>query len=376
MVTILMRKIRAVICSAVSILLTCILSGCGGGSTGGGNPAPHSVVIDTFAGTGVAGYSGDGGPAQSAELDSPDGVSIDASGNVYIADVSFCLIRRVDSSGKITTIAGNTSCGYSGDGGPATAAALFKASRAVADRAGNVYIADFYNNRIRKVDTSGTITTVAGTGTQGYNGDGIPATTAQLSNPNAFAVDSGGNLYIADTWNQRIRKIDSSGTINTIAGTGFPGVLGDGGPATSSQVNEPEGIVVDSSGDVYIADVGNSEIRKIDTSGTMHTVAGTRSFGYSGDGGPATAAALNFPTGVAVDGAGNVYVADNQNNRIRKIDTSGTITTIAGTGTSGFSGDGGSPTSAELSFPSDVGVDSLGRVYIADNNNQRIRVIH
>src|SRR5208282_5831460 len=226
-----------------------------------------------------------------------------------------------------------------------------------------LYIADFYNNRIRKVDTSGTITTVAGTGTQGYNEDGIPATTAQLSNPAAVAVDAAGNVYIADTWNNRIRKIDATGTINTIAGTGFPGVLGDGGPATSAQVDEPEGLAVDSSGSVYIVDYGNSKIRKIDTSGTINTIAGTGTSGFSGDGGPATAAFLNQPTGVAVDSAGSVYIEDNQNSRVRKVDSSGIITTIVWTGMSGVS---------PLFFPEDVAVDTAGHLYIADYNYMRI----
>lgn len=188
-------------------------------------------------------------------------------------------------------------------------------------------------------------------------------------------VDAAGNIYIADTGNNRIRKINSSGTISTIAGTGFAGVLGDGGPATSAQINEPEGVAVGSSGSIYIVDYGNSKIREIDASGTMSTFAGTGSNGYSGDGGPATEAFLNQPTGVAVDGGGNVYIADNQNSRVRRLDTSGVITTFAGTGMSGFSGDGGSPTSAELSFPEDVAVDSAGHVYIADTNNMRIRKI-
>lgn len=364
-----MKNLGAGVCFGVGILLACTLSSCGGGSGGnfgsggGGGQGSTPPGIYTVAGSGTLGYTGDGGPAQSAELNSPYGVSVDASGNIYIADTGNSVIRRVDASGKIMTIAGSGAQGYSGDGVPATSAALYKPYRVVADRTGNVYIADFYNNRIRKVDTSGTITTVAGTGTQGYNGDGIPATTAQLSDPAAVAVDAAGNIYIADTWNNRIRKIDTSGTINTIAGTGFPGVLGDGGPATSAQVDEPEGIAVDSSGSIYVADFGNSKIRKIDPSGTMNTIAGTGSIGNSGDGGPATAAFLNLPTGVAVDRAGNVYIADNQNSRVRKVDTSGTITTIVSTNTSGIS---------TLFFPEDVAVDTAGHVYIADNNNMRI----
>ncbi|MFI5096581.1 MAG: NHL repeat-containing protein [Candidatus Acidiferrales bacterium] len=364
-----MKNLGARVCFGVGILLACSLSSCGGGSGGnfssggGGGQGSTPPGIYTVAGTGVSGYTGDGGPAQSAELNSPYGVSIDALGNIYIADTGNRVIRKVDSSGKITTIAGNGNQGYNGDGMPAVSAALYAPYRVVADRAGNVYIADYYNNRIRKVDTSGTITTVAGTGTQGYNGDGIPASTAQLNFPSAVAVDASGNIYIADTWNNLIRKIDTSGMISTIAGTGFPGVLGDGGPATSAQVYQPIGLAVDSLGNVYIADFGNSKIRKVDTSGTINTIAGTGSIGNSGDGGPATAAFLNQPTGVAVDRAGNVYIADNQNSRVRKVDTSGTITTIVSTSTSGISA---------LFFPEDVAVDAAGHVYIADNNNMRI----
>ena len=228
-----------------------------------------------------------------------------------------------------------------------------------------LYIADYYNNVVRKVDKFGTIRTVAGTGTQGYNGDGIPANTAQLSLPGAVAVDSLGNLYIADTWNNRIRKVDvSTGMISSIAGTGFAGVLGDGGPASMAQVNEPEGLAVDAFNNIYIADFGNSKIRLVSSiSGVINTIAGTGSPGFSGDGGLATGAALNAPTGVAVDIAGNVYIADSQNSRVRKVTTAGTISTII------------SPTMTGIItpfFPQDVAVDSAGDVFVADFNNMRV----
>jgi sugar lactone lactonase YvrE len=361
-----MKNLRPLVCSGFGIFLACVSAGCGGGSNSISSGPPINQPppgISIFAGTGVSGYTGDGGSAVSAELNSPYGVSVDATGNVYIADTLNSVIRKVDSTGKITTIAGNGNNGYSGDGGPATSAVMWAPYRVVTDRAGNIYIADFYNNRIRKVDTSGMITTVAGTGTQGYNGDGILAVNAELNSPSAVAVDGSGNLYIVDTWNHRIRKVDSSGTINTIAGTGFAGVLGDGGAATSAQLNEPGGISLDSSGNVYIADYANSKIRKIDAAGTINTIAGLGSFGYSGDGGPATSASLNLPTGVAVDRVGNVYIADNQNSRVRKVDSSGTITTIVSAGMSGVS---------PLFFPEDVAVDAFGHVYIADYNNMKI----
>ncbi len=370
-----MKKCRARVYFGSSIILACVLSSCGGSidiNGTGGNTGGSSPTVTIVAGTGVMGYSGDGGPAQSAELDSPYGVSVDASGNIYIADTGNSVIRKVDSTGKITTIAGIGLGKYNGDNQASTSAALYDPYRVVADRFGNFYIADFYNNRIRKVDTLGKITTVAGTGAQGYNGDGIPATTAQLSLPAAVAVDASGNIYIADSGNNRIRKVNTSGTLITIAGMGFGGPLGDGGPAALAQVNQPEGIALDSFGNIYIADYGNSRIRKIDISGTITTIAGTGSINYSGDGGPATAASLYQPTGIAVDRAGYVYIADNQNNRIREIDTSGTITTIAGPGTAGFSETAGATFYAPLFFPEDVAVDTAGHVYVADFNNMRI----
>ena len=351
-----------------TLLLVSALYGCGGGygSPGGGNPPPPTPSIVVVAGTGAMGYTGDGGPATSAALDAPYGVWVDLNNNdVFIADTGNSVIRKVDSTGKITTVAGNGNLGFSGDGGAATSATLDKPYRAVLDKFNNLYIADYYNNVVRKVDKFGTISTVAGTGTQGYNGDGIPANTAQLSLPGAVAVDSVGNLYIADTWNNRIRKVDvSTGMISSIAGTGFAGVLGDGGPASMAQVNEPEGLAVDAFNNIYIADFGNSKIRMVSSlSGNIDTFAGTGSNSFSGDGGPATSATLNQPTGVAVDEHGNVYIADNQNSRVRKVTTAGTISTII------------SPTMTGIItpfFPEDVAVDSAGDVFVADFNNMRV----
>jgi len=361
----------------LALALTLLSSGCGGGSngSGGGGGNNSNPTISTFAGNGVSGYTGDGGQATVAEINSPYGVSVDAHGNVYIADTLNSVVRKVDPSGNITTIAGNGIQGFSGDGGPATSAWLYNPTRAVADTAGNVYIADYYNSRIRKVDTSGTITTFAGTGNQTFGGDGGPATAADLNLPYSVAVDSSGNVFIMDTWNNRVRKVNSSGTITTVVGTGFSGVLGDGGPATSAQLNEAEDIVVDGHGNLFIVDYGNSRIRKVDTAGIITTIAGNSNNGYSGDGGAATSATLNQPTGVAVAASGNVYIADFQNNRIRKVDTSGTITTFAGTGTFSYLGDGGPPASAGLSWPMEVAVDGSEHVYIADTQNMRIRKV-
>ena len=374
-----MNKIRTIPTLIAVAALSFLMVACGGGGSNdnpGGGGGGSAKAIHTFAGTGDYGYTGDGGPAKSARLSAPYGVSVDANGNVYIADTGNSVIRKVDTSGKITTIAGNGMQGFSGDGGLATSASLYAPTRAVPDRSGNLYIADYYNQRIRKVDPAGIIATFAGTGDFGYNGDGILATSAQLNSPYGIAVDSVGNVYIADSFNYRIRKVDTSGMITTIAGDGWGGAIGDGGPATSAELSEPEDVALDGHGNIYIADAANSKIRKIDSSGIITTLAGNGNFDFGGDGGPAASAVVNFPTGVTADSSGNVYIADFQNNRIRKVDSSGTITTIAGTGTSGFSGDGGPPASAELSFSMEVAVDTAGNVYIADTNNARIREIH
>ncbi|MGH2768211.1 MAG: hypothetical protein ACRDIF_04545, partial [Actinomycetota bacterium] len=220
---------------------------------------------------------------------------------------------------------------------------------------------------------SGFISTVAGTGSSGYSGDGGPAASARMKGPRTLAVDSEGNIFIADTMNHRIRKVDSSGIITTVAGTGSAGYSGDGGPATKARLYWPHDVAVDASGNLYIADSANQVIRKVDPSGIITTVAGTGSAGYSGDGGPATGAKLNEPRGGAVDAAGNIYISDRRNHRIRKVDSSGIITTVAGTGSAGYGGDGGPATAAKLDGARGVGLDGSGNIYIADTGNHRIR---
>lgn len=335
-------------------------------------------IINTIAGNGAPGFSGDSGAATAAQLFSPRGVAVDSEGDIYIADSNNSRIRKVTLDGLITTIAGNgDGPGYFGDGGPATAAQLGAPVGIALDGAASLYIADGFAIRIRKIGTSGTISTVVGSGTFGAGsiGDGGVASAAQLFFPNSVATDRMGNLYIADSNNHRVRKIASDGTISTVAGQGIGGYGGDGGAATAAQLAFPKSIAFDSAGNVYIADWGNNRIRKIASDGTISTVAGNGTSGYSGDGGLATAAQLNYPSGVAVDGVGNLYIADSHNNRIRKVDGNGILSTVAGNGISGFSGDGGVAALAQLSNPSGIVTDSAGDLYIADSGNNRVRKV-
>jgi uncharacterized repeat protein (TIGR02543 family) len=362
------------------------------------------LVISTAAGDGTEGFSGDGGAATSAELNYPEDLALDSAGNFYIADSSNERIRKVTvSTGDISTVAGDGAEGFSGDGGPATSASLRCPFGVTLDSAGNIYIADTCNWRIRAVNTGtkavtllgieiqpGDIETVAGSSTGGYSGDGGPATDAQLMGPSGVAVDGAGNLYIADSDNYRIRKVSAStGIITTVAGDGTEGYNGDGIAATSAELGQPGGVALDSSGNIYIADTWNYRVRVVNTGATaitvagvliqpgdIATIAGNGTAGYNGDEIAATSAELDVPDRVALDSLGNIFISDAQNQRVRRVIAStGIITTVAGDGTAGYSGDGGSAIAAELHSPGGVKMDSNGNLYIADIVNARVRVV-
>ncbi len=340
----------------------------------------NAQIINTIAGIGTYTYSGDGGQATAAGMYT-HGIAFDAVGNLYIVDAA--RIRKVTTSGMITTIAGNGTSGYSGDGGQATSAEIAPYMGLTFDAMGNLYLADYSNSVIRKINTLGIITTIAGNGTQGYTGDGAQATDAELNLPPHITLDAVGNLYIADEYNNVIRKVNTAGIISTIAGNGAGagsggasgGYSGDGGQATAAGLYLPTGITLDVAGNLYIADFSNSCIRKVNTAGIISTIAGNGTAAYSGDGGQATSAELWAPTGVVFDAAGNLYIADEYNKRIRKVNTSGIITTFAGNGTAAYSGDGGLATAAELNYPTGAALDAAGNLYIVDQNNNRIRMV-
>ena len=337
-----------------------------------------SNIITTAAGNGSApsfGHSGDGGQPTNASLD-PFGVALDTSGNLFIAERSsgFDRIRKVDAKGVITTVAGTGSSTFSGDGGPATNAG-FEPTVFAVDSSGNVFIADYANYRVRKVDGKGIITTVAGNGSFNYSGDGGAATNAGLEAPSGVALDAMGNLLIPAGLS-RLRKVDTNGIINTVAGSKTVGFSGDGGPATNASLSFPTGVAVDRFGNLFIADHLNNRIRKVDVNGVITTAAGNGTSGYSGDGGPATNAILSSPEYPAVDASGNLFFADRGNARIRKVDINGFITTVAGNGTLAYSGDGGAATNASLADPAGVGVDASDTLFIPEANRVRKVSLH
>lgn len=342
------RRLSTAICSwRLALVAIIFLAGCGGSQRD----------ITTIAGDGFPGYSGDGTAAVSATMNGPRNVAVDDTGNIYIADSLNYVIREVvASSGVITTVAGNGVPGYSGDNAAAASGSLSHPKGVAVDPSGNIYIADTGNDVIRKVTaTTGIITTVAGDGRAGYQGDGGAAVAARLNSPHDVALDSSGNLFIADSGNSVIREVStSSGVIITAAGNGIDGYSGDNGAASLTMLNNPRGIVADASGDIYIADTFKNVVRKVAAStGVIMTVAGHGTLGYSGDGGPATSAALNTPYDVALDSSGNIYVADTNNDVVREVEaSSGIITTIVGIAdTPGYSGDNGSALLALLNLP-------------------------
>jgi uncharacterized protein (TIGR03437 family) len=328
-------------------------------------------IVTTLAGNGTAGNTGDGGEATEAQVFYPSDVAVDARGNLYIASGN--VIRVVSTAGIINAFAGNGTAGYSGDGGAAISAELNSPDSMTFDAAGNLYFVDFYNYRVRKVSPTGIITPVAGNGTSGYAGDGGLATVAELATPGGLATDASGNLYIADAANHRTRMVSPAGIITTVAGNGTAGYSGDGGLATAAELNGPSGVAVDSSGNLYISDQGNRTVRKV-TAGVIGTIAGNGS-SYSGDGGPAATAHFVGPAGLAVDAAGNVYIADPSGNRIYKVSTDSAIVTFAGTGVANYTGDGGLATNATMFGPYGIAVDRSGNVYFSDKANNRIRKI-
>ncbi len=326
--------------------------------------AQTSYTINTIAGIGTPGYFGDGGQANLAQFDNPYSTCVDTLGNVYIADAGNNRIRKISNSGIISTIAGIGTPGFSGDGGSATSAQLNGPYNICIDRYGNLYIIDG-QVRIRKVTPSGTISTIAGTGISGFSGDGGLATTAEFNGANGIAVDTSGNIYVTDYNNNRIRKINPAGIITTIAGNGTSGYTGDGGSATSAEISWVAGIAVDLSGNVFITDNLNNVVRKITTNGVISTIAGNGTLGFSGDNGPAIAAQLDSPYALSIDKFNNLFIGG-QSNYIRLVDTNGIIRTIAGNGNTGFSGDGGNSLNASLESSLGISVDKNGNVFFCD----------
>jgi sugar lactone lactonase YvrE len=323
---------------------------------------PPAGTITTVAGTGKAGFSGDGGPATEARLAFPFSVAVDAAGNLFIADADNNRVRKVSPKGLISTVAGIGQASFSGDGGPASKARLSFPTLMASDLEGNLFISEQNNQRVRKVSPDGLITTVAGTGKEGFSGDAGPATTALLKWPRGLAVDAAGNLFIVDHYNHRIRKVSPEGIITTVAGSGrdspTKGVsAGDGGLATEARLNGPFGLALDRGGNLFFSELGDLfgtnrgyRVRKVDQNGIISTVAGSDAKGFSGDGGPATAARLNTPAGVAVDSTGNLFIGDLENQRVRKVDANGIISTVT------------------LRGPIGLAVDAAGNLLVTDGD--------
>lgn len=333
-------------------------------------------VLTRFAGTGESGFAGDGGPAQNALLQVPAGLTLDKEGNLYVADRENHRVRKIDSKGIITTIAGNGTAGFSGDGGMATAASLNLPSDVVVDTENNIYISDRSNDRVRVINSKGIISTYAGNGTPDFRGDSGPAVSASLDKPFGLALDKNNNLYIADRNNNRIRKVTPKGIITTIAGDGGFFFMGDNGPGYRASIAGPTGLTVDDDGNLYIADRNNNRIRMLDAMGMIRTVMGTGQQDYNGDSEVARETNLYLPFDVTIDPKGNLLVVDRSNYRIRKVDPkTGKVETLAGNGIKMFGGDGGPANGAALSFPHGLAMDKNDSLYISDKAHFRIRKI-
>ena len=344
------------------------------------SPSYAPGVITTVAGSGVAGFGGDGGAATSSALNELLGIVLDAGGNLFVADHSNHRVRRVAAgTGIITTVAGNGVAGYSGDGSAATSVSLNVPHGVCFDLDGNLLIAEVQGHRVRRVAAgTGVITTVAGTGVQGFSGDGGPATSARLSGPVFTAIEPTGDLFIAEFFGHRVRRW-AAGTniVTTVAGTGVQGFSGDGGAAISARLNGPEGLALDRAGNLYIAELYNNRVRRVAAgTGTISTVAGDGVGRFSGDLGPSTSASLHGPIGLAFDQWGSLLIVDAYSCRVRRVAAgTGIISTVVGNGVCGFSGDGGAVTSASLHFPADIALDPAGNIYIAERDSHRVRRI-
>ncbi|HXB40704.1 MAG TPA: T9SS type A sorting domain-containing protein [Bacteroidia bacterium] len=336
----------------------------------------QAQIITTYAGNGIGAYGGDNGPAVNASISEPEGIAFDDSGNVYIADEGDNVVRKVNSLGIITTVAGSGVIGYSGDNGPATSAKLTSPTTVAFDKNGNMYISDTYNNVIRKVTKAGIITTFAGNGFGGYSADGVAATSTSLDLPECVTLDDTGNVYIADAGNNRIRKVNLAGIISTIAGNGMAAYGGDNGIATAAKLSYPTAVLIDTvNHKIFISDNGNNRIRVINSTGIISTCAGTGIPGYSGNGAPATNAQLKGPHGLAFDKFGNIFIADAGNSVIRKINSTGIISAYAGNGTNGYSGDNGPAILAKISSAPAMNFDAANNLYIGDYANSRVRKV-